>query len=56
VYYIGLEAMFVDYEQMEGYKQIDPNDFETGRISQNTGPAFKGWTPMTPVHRHNKKR
>lgn len=54
VYYIGLESMFVDYEMMEGFKQVDPKDFESGKISQSTGPAFKGWSPMIKVHRKKK--
>lgn len=53
VFYIGLEAGHTDYEALEGYKQTDPNDFTEGKISQSTGPAFKGWTPATPV---GKKR
>src|SRR3989304_10271635 len=54
VYYIGLESMLRDYEMMEGGKATDPQDFESGKISQSTGPAFMGWTPKTKVHRHKK--
>lgn len=54
VFYIGLESMFIDYDMMEGEKQTDPQDFESGRISQSTGPTFMGWTPKTKVHRRKK--
>jgi tetrathionate reductase subunit B len=55
VYYIGLEGSFVDYEAMEGGKQLDPKDFESGKASQSTGPTFEGWTPSTKVRRHKMK-
>lgn len=55
VYYIGFEAAHRDYDALEGGKQVDPDDFETDKISQTTGPVFTGWTPKTPVHRNHKK-
>lgn len=54
VHYIGLDTTgFRDYEHLEGGRQIDPEDFETEKISQTTGPTFEGWTPKIPVH-HRK--
>ena len=55
VFYIGLEANFVDYEAMEGGIQTNPQDFESGKASQSTGPTFEGWTPATKVRRHKMK-
>ena len=55
VHYIGLEASFVDYEAMEGGIQTNPQDFESGKASQSTGPTFEGWTPATKVRRHKMK-
>lgn len=55
VHYIGLDATGLrDYGALEGGKAVDPQDFEEGKISQTTGPVFKGWTPKTPVHGNHK--
>jgi len=55
VHYIGLEVTGLrNYGALEGGKAVDPNDFESGKISQTTGPSFKGWTPKIPVHKGHK--
>lgn len=39
VLYIGLESNLVDV--VEGFRQIDPQDFDTGKLSQQSSPTIE---------------
>ncbi len=45
VLYIAQEGGLIDGGAVEGFRQIDPQDFETGKLSLNTSPAWKPWKP-----------
>ncbi len=51
VHYIGVEAELTDHGAIEGGRQIDPQDFDKGIISMDTGPQFTGRKPKKPSHK-----
>ena len=45
VLYIAQDGSLLDGGALPGFRQIDPEDFNTGKLSLNSSPAWRPWKP-----------